>query len=113
MTSRDELVRENEALRERTSRLSTAILRITASLEPGTVLQEIVDSARTLTGARYGVIVTIDETGEVRDFVTSGFTPDETRETRNIPAEFMRNMLRQPWGCDRPAPKNPTACWPG
>ena len=85
MTSRDELVRENEALRERTSRLSTAILRITASLEPGTVLQEIVDSARTLTGARYGVIVTIDETGEVRDFVTSGFTPDEKRRFADWP----------------------------
>ena len=28
----------------------------------------------------YGVIATIDETGIVRDFVTSGFTPDETRQ---------------------------------
>ena len=79
MTGRDELLRENEALRERTSQLSTAILRISASLDLPTVLQEVVDSARALTSARYGVIVTIDETGEVCDFVTSGFTAEEKR----------------------------------
>ena len=40
------------------------------------MLREVVDSARALTGARYGIITTIDERGEVRDFVTSGFTPE-------------------------------------
>ena len=50
----DELLRENQALRERLSRLSQASLRINESLDFDTVLQEVVDSARTLTGARYG-----------------------------------------------------------
>ena len=73
-------VREIEALRERISALSSAILRISASLDVNTVLQEVVDSARALTGARYGIITTIDETGGVREFVTSGFTPEEQRQ---------------------------------
>ena len=65
------------ALEQRTPGLTAAILRINASLDIGTVLREVVDSARELTGARYGIITTIDERGEVRDFVTSGFTPEE------------------------------------
>ncbi|MCY3855862.1 MAG: hypothetical protein OXF78_06150, partial [Rhodospirillales bacterium] len=50
-----------EALRGRIAALSAAILRISASLEAHTVLQEVVDSARALIGARYGVIVSVDE----------------------------------------------------
>lgn len=72
-----ELRRQNEALRERVARLSGAILRISASLDLDTVLREVADSARALTGARLGAIVTVDEAGRVEDFVTSGFTPDE------------------------------------
>ena len=77
MTSSHEIDRELQALRDRTSALSAAILRISASLDLAVVLQEIVDSACALTGARYGVIVTVDDAGEVQDFVSSGFTPEE------------------------------------
>ena len=76
----NETGRDVEALRERISALSAAILRISASLDVITVLQEAADSARALTAARYGIITTIDEGGEVREFVTSGFTPDEQRQ---------------------------------
>ena len=75
-----ELRREIEALRERVSRLSAAVLRASASLDLDTVLQEVVDSARALTGARYGVIATVDAAGRIEDFVTSGFTPAEKDE---------------------------------
>ena len=61
------------------SALGAAILRIGADLDLGTVLKEAVESARELTGAQYGVITTVDETGSPRDFVTSGFT-DERRQ---------------------------------
>ena len=77
MNRTSEPVREIEALRERISALSAAILRINASLDVTTVLQEAVDSARVLNGARYGIITTIDETGEVRDFVSSGISEEE------------------------------------
>ena len=75
-----ELRREIEVLRERVSRLSAAVLRASASLDLDTVLQEVVDSARALTGARYGVIATVDGAGGIEEFVTSGFTPAEKDE---------------------------------
>ena len=68
---------EIQALRERLSRLSAAVLCVNSSLDLDTVLDEILTSTRDLVGARYGVITTIDETGQPQDFVTSGFTPDE------------------------------------
>ena len=68
-----------QALRRRTATLNAAILRINASLDLDTVLHEAVDTTRALTAARYGIIVTLDEAGEVRDFVTSNFTDEERR----------------------------------
>ena len=70
---------EIAALRERISALSAASLRISASLDLETVLREVVESARSLTGAHFGAIATIDEAGAPQDFVTSGFTEAEHR----------------------------------
>ena len=64
---------------DRISRLSAAILRISQSLDVATVLEEVVESARALTGARSGVITTIDERGEVQDFVTHTFGTRRSR----------------------------------
>ena len=85
MNQTTEARRDVAALRERISALSAAILRISASLDVITVLKEAADSARALTAARYGIITTIDEGGEVREFVTSGFTPDEQRQFGDWP----------------------------
>ncbi|MCY3758424.1 MAG: response regulator [Acidobacteria bacterium] len=85
MTDIDKLRRENEELREWISKLSAASLRINGSLDFGTVLRETVESARALTGARYGVIVTIDDSGQVQDYVSSGFTPEEDERLVNWP----------------------------
>lgn len=62
--------------RERLSELSAAILRMSASLEVESVLQETVDGACLLTDARHGVITTVDDSGQPRDFVTSGISDD-------------------------------------
>ena len=86
MQRADELKRENEALRDRGSRLCAAILRINASLDVTTVLREVVDSARALTGARYGVITTIDGAGQVEEAVFSGFTPEQQERVTRWPA---------------------------
>ena len=80
MSSADDTRRELEALRERTSALNAAVLRVSASLDLATVLQEAVDTARALTTARYGIITTVDDAGAAREFVTSGFTPEEKLE---------------------------------
>ena len=79
MDGTDEMRRELRAVRERAAALSAAVLRTSASLDLATVLQEAVDTARALTAARYGIIVTVDEAGAVRDFVTSNFDDDERR----------------------------------
>ena len=66
-------------MRERISRLNSASLRISASLDVETVLQEVVESACALTLARRGVIATIDQSGQPIDFLTSGLTVEERR----------------------------------
>ena len=75
----DERDQQTEAPRNRLSQLSEASLRINESLDLGTVLQEILDSARSLTDAWCGVIVSLDE-GQVEDFLASGLTDDETQQ---------------------------------
>ena len=49
-----------QALRDRLSRLSEASLRINESLDFDTVLQGVLDSARSLTGARYGAMTLLN-----------------------------------------------------
>ena len=77
MNDLGELRRENRTLRDRFSRLSSTVLRINSSLDLDTVLQEVVDSARALTGAAQGVITTVDAGGGLADFVTSGLSDEE------------------------------------
>ena len=89
MSNAGGMAQENKALRQRLSRLSEASLRINESLDFGTVLQGVLDSARSLTGARYGVITLLDDGGRIQDFLYSGLTPDETRQF----AEFPNGML--------------------
>ena len=79
MTAHDDLNREIQALRERISALGAASLRVGSSLDLDTVLREIAESARVLTAARYAVITTTGEDGELADVVLSGFTPEEER----------------------------------
>ncbi len=69
--------RDFDALRERLTLLSEASLRINESLDFDAVLQGVLDSACSLTGARYGVMTLFDEQGELRDFLSSGLTAEE------------------------------------
>ena len=85
MSAGDELRRENAALRARFAALSEASLRIGASLDLETVLQEVADSARALTDSRCASIATIDETGAPEDFVLSGVTEEEHRRLLDWP----------------------------
>ena len=85
MNEADNLRRENEALRDRLSRLSEASLRITEDLDLDTVLQGVVDGARSLTGARMGGMTALDEQGQLQDFITSGLTPEEHQRFVDLP----------------------------
>ncbi|MXX89034.1 MAG: GAF domain-containing protein [Boseongicola sp. SB0677_bin_26] len=85
MAKPGDLKRENDALRRRIATLNATILRTNASLDLDTVLEEVVESARALTGARWGVIATVDEAGAPLDCAFSGFTSEEQRELYNWP----------------------------
>ena len=77
MNPPEDLLRENRALRQRLALLSQASLSINESLDFDTVLQGVLDSARSLTSARYGVIALQDDDGNAGDFLSSGMTRDE------------------------------------
>ena len=77
--------REIQELRDRLSRLSAASLRINESLDFDTVLQGVLDSARSLTEARYGVITLLDDSGRIGDFLSSGMTSEEARQLWELP----------------------------
>ena len=84
--------------RERDSSLSEAMLRIGASLDLDTVLREIIDSARALTGARLGVIATVDARGTPNDAYFSGISPEKQRELLAWPdsVHLFRHLQEQP-----------------
>ena len=77
MANSEEQKCDVDALRERISTLTVAILRISESLDLETVLREVVEGARTLTGARYGAITTVDTAGRPENFITSGLSDAE------------------------------------
>ena len=77
--------REIAELRERLSRLSEASRRINESLDFDTVLQEVLDSARSLTGGRYGVMTLTGDSGQIEDFLSSGMTGEETEQLWQLP----------------------------
>ena len=81
----DDLKREIETLRNRLSGLSEAGVRITEDLDLDTVLQEVVDAARSLTGARISGLTALDEAGELTSFITSGMTAEERQRFVDLP----------------------------
>ena len=93
----DDRNQQIEALRNRLSKLSEASLRINESLDFDTVLQEILDSARSLTNAQYGVIAIFDDAGQVEDFLASGLTADETQQLREATKEMTLCKISGPW----------------
>ena len=83
---------------DRLSRLSEASLRINETLEFDDVLQEVVESARTLTGARYGMMATLNQSGGSEHFFSSGTTAEEHRQLEETPGGilFFEHIRRIP-----------------
>jgi signal transduction histidine kinase len=73
------------ALRERLSRLSAASLRINESIDLDTVLQDVLDSARDLAGARYGMLHVLDDAGQGEKMLASGIAEKEFPGLWEIP----------------------------
>ncbi len=81
----DELLRENQALRKRLSRLGQASLGLAEDL--GTQRRAARDGGRgPLAGRGQDAgITTLDERGQLWEFVTSGLTPEERRLAQELP----------------------------
>ena len=70
----------------RFERLSTAAIRITAEHELERVLQEIVDSARDVVGARYAALGLLSDTGDgLKQLIVSGVTEEELARIGELP----------------------------
>lgn len=76
---------ENRQLRERLSRMGQASLRINESLDIRTVLQGVLDSARSLTDAKYGMMALLKDDVRIQNCLSSGMTPNQTRRIWRIP----------------------------
>ncbi|MEZ5331838.1 MAG: GAF domain-containing sensor histidine kinase [Thermoanaerobaculia bacterium] len=72
-TMQERLERQNRELLA----LHRASLDIYGELSLDVILQKVVDQARLLLGARYGAISVVGADGMIRDFVTSGVSPEE------------------------------------
>ena len=98
MNAPDELLRENKALRERLALMSQASLRINESLDFDTVLQGVLDSARSLTGARYGAITLFDDSGSLMDLLFSGVSEQVAQLFQELPdgIEFLEYLSSIP-----------------
>ena len=85
-------------LQDRLTRLSEASLRINEDLDYHTVLKEVTDSARVLTGARYGATTVLNDANRLEEFVTSGLTPEESSYLAALPesAEFFHYLNHVP-----------------
>jgi signal transduction histidine kinase len=57
--------------------LHSAGLDVASELSLEIVLNKVVEQARNLVGARYGALSVIDREGNIKEFITSGVTPEE------------------------------------
>ena len=85
MKMRDKPTSGMKEMQDRLIELSEAILRINENLDYSVVLEEVAHSALILTGARYGGITVLDDSGRLEEFVTSGLTPEEHKTLADLP----------------------------
>ena len=95
-----DLLQSIASLRNRLAKLSEASFRVSETLDVNTVLKGVIDSARDLTGARYGALLTYEPSGEIQDFLTSGMSAKEIERLRVLPKGLgllgYMNELREP-----------------
>ena len=70
---------------DRLANVVEACLRVSESLESEIVLQRVIDNARWLTNAGYGVLLAYNESGEVEGIFTSGDTAGEFHGVKTPP----------------------------
>ena len=101
MTQPDPSERDRQiaALRDRLFRFSHASLRINESLDVEAALHGVMDGARSLTGAAYALITTLDDSGGVDDYLVAGISAEEAERLWQDPQgprllEYMNALSR-------------------
>ena len=89
MKSEPYYISDAQALQERLSNLCQTWLRISAGVDFDAVMQEVLDGARSLTGAKYAVITLLGNEGQIQTFLTSGLTVDEVRRYWETPGALL------------------------
>ena len=96
----DELLVEVESLRARLWELSEASRLVGEDLDLDVVLLRVIDSARSLTGARYGALLTYEQSGGIQEFITSGLSTGEIEQLTTSPQGLgllgYMNEIREP-----------------
>src|SRR5207245_7146154 len=69
----------------RNDQLLESALVLSADLPLQVVLQRIIELAVNLTGARYGALGVVGSDGRLRDFITTGITPEERQAIGPLP----------------------------
>ena len=83
-------------LQDRLARFHEAILRINENMDFDSVLQVVLENARTLTGALYGVMALLDNDGQIQSFFSSGLSDHEAHDLWDLPdgALVFENLSR-------------------
>src|SRR5689334_18828306 len=67
------------------SALLDAVLLLSSDLDLGGALDRLVRASCALTGARYGVLALVDESGAMSDFVIHGISPETQAKIPSLP----------------------------
>ena len=96
MTDVGTLEQEIASLRSRFGRFNRASLRINETLDFETVMQGVLDNACSLTDARFGVLMLLDDSAEIIERFASGMSSAEADQLWARPGatEFWRNLSR-------------------
>ena len=75
--SQEQTSSTSDELARRLDLIGRATVAIAAERSLPVLLQRIVDTAREVTGARYGALGVMGESGDLAQFITSGITPEQ------------------------------------
>lgn len=96
MTDGSALELENASLRSRFDRLSRANLRVSEGLDFEPTIEGVLDNARALTDSRYGILIQVDDQGEISEVLGSGMSAAEAQRLQLVVggAEVWRHLIQ-------------------
>ena len=104
ITEAEALRNEVDNLKNKLARLSEASIVISENLDTEAVLQEVITSVCNLTGAEYGTLLTSNPSGGIREFYTSGISPEQRERMTQSPQELgllgYLNKVKYPVGLE-------------